>query len=291
MAKRSTVLKKKQKTSSSRAPAERKNQGKPHTSSVYNWLPDLPDQRDLPFSEKFPGVIELPLSVDLRNRCSPIFDQGKIGSCTSNALAAAVEFLVLKNYFSKHKSIGPELLSESNFNPVSRLFIYAMERTQRGSPHLDTGSSLRDGLSALLENGVCPEKSWKYASPLVLKTPSDKVIKEARKLRIKEYFRLQNLAEMKKCLASGFPFVFGFSVYESFESTEVAHSGIMPLPEPSESILGGHAALAVGYDDVSEHLIVRNCWGRKWGQQGYFMMPYAYVVTKKLAQDFWTLRI
>ena len=62
------------------------------------------------------------------------------------------------------------------------------------------------------------------------------------------------------------------------------------MPKFGEGVLGGHAVLAVGYDDKGECLIVRNSWGENWGQKGYFQMPYGYVVGKKLAQDFWTIR-
>ena len=99
----------------------------------------------------------------------------------------------------------------------------------------------------------------------------------------------QNLADMKGCLASGYPFVFGFTVYPSFESDEVARSGIVPIPGASEQTLGGHAVLAVGYDD--NMFIVRNSWGSRWGLAGYFYMPYAYLLDNNLANDFWTIRV
>ena len=96
---------------------------------------------------------------------------------------------------------------------------------------------------------------------------------------------------MKGCLASGYPFVFGFSVYDSFESEAVARSGEMPMPQPTERLLGGHAVLAVGYDDATQRFIVRNFWGRKWGMAGYFTMPYGYMTDSNLADDFWTIRL
>ena len=96
---------------------------------------------------------------------------------------------------------------------------------------------------------------------------------------------------MKGCLASGFPFVFGFTVYESFESQEVAKTGMVPMPAAGESVLGGHAVLAVGYDDGHQRFIVRNSWGTGWGMQGYFTMPYAYLTERDLSSDFWTIRL
>jgi C1A family cysteine protease len=102
---------------------------------------------------------------------------------------------------------------------------------------------------------------------------------------------VQTLGQMKACLASGYPFAFGFSVYESFESDAVAASGVVPLPASSEELLGGHAVLAVGYDDASQRFIVRNSWGEGWGQGGYFTMPYAYLGDRSLASDLWTIRL
>jgi C1A family cysteine protease len=101
----------------------------------------------------------------------------------------------------------------------------------------------------------------------------------------------QVLAQMKGCLASGYPFVYGFTVYESFESTQVAQTGIVPMPASSEKVLGGHAVLAVGYDDSSQRFIVRNSWGPGWSLKGYFTVPYAYLTDSNLSDDFWTIRL
>jgi C1A family cysteine protease len=96
---------------------------------------------------------------------------------------------------------------------------------------------------------------------------------------------------MKGCLASGYPFVFGFTVYESFESAAVANSGHAPMPAPSERAIGGHAVMAVGYEDANQWFLVRNSWGRGWGLAGYFTLPYAYLIQSGLSSDFWTIRI
>ena len=110
--------------------------------------------------------------------------------------------------------------------------------------------------------------------------------------QVVSYRRLvQNLSQMKGCLASGYPFVFGFSVYESFETQTVARTGRIPMPESGETMLGGHAVVAVGYDDAGECFIVRNSWGEKWGLQGHGLMPYAYLSNPDLAADFWTIRV
>ncbi len=102
---------------------------------------------------------------------------------------------------------------------------------------------------------------------------------------------VQTPSQLKGCLASGYPIVFGFTVYESFESDAVAKTGQVPLPKPSEKVLGGHAVLAVGYDETQQRFIVRNSWGKNWGLQGYFTMPYSYLTDNNLADDFWTIRV
>src|SRR4026208_19653 len=101
----------------------------------------------------------------------------------------------------------------------------------------------------------------------------------------------RTLSQMKGCLADGFPFVFGFTVYDTFESAQVARTGVLQMPKPREGVVGGHAVLAVGYDDKSERFTVRNSWGTSWGKRGYFTMPYSYLLTDNLSDDFWTIRL
>ena len=96
---------------------------------------------------------------------------------------------------------------------------------------------------------------------------------------------------MRGCLAGGYPFIFGFTVYSKFESQDVARNGVLSMPGPDEDVVGGHAVLAVGYDDDAKTFLVRNSWGAGWGQAGYFTMPYAYLTTRGLSSDFWTIRI
>jgi C1A family cysteine protease len=96
---------------------------------------------------------------------------------------------------------------------------------------------------------------------------------------------------MKGCLAAGYPFVLGFTVYDSFMSDAVATTGTMPMPGPGETIQGGHAVVAVGYDDPTSRFIVRNSWGAAWGAKGYFTMPYTYLLEEQLSDDFWTIRV
>ena len=149
----------------------------------------------------------------------------------------------------------------------------------------DDGASIRDGIKSVATLGDCPEKVWPYDIKKFASTPSKAAFTEALRYKAVQYQRVSRvLNQMKGCMASGYPFVFGFSVYESFESQKVAKSGVVPMPAPSETLLGGHAVLAVGYDDAMQRFIVRNSWGPKWGMRGYFTMPYGYLTRRGICR-------
>jgi hypothetical protein len=196
------------------------------------------------------------------------------GNCTANALAGNLEFLDNK--------------IDSLYSDVSRLFIYYNERALEGSVDYDSGASLRDGIKTLRKTGYCWEVTWPYLIERFAKKPSLKCYVEAKSHCVQSYHRLMGLSDMLTCLAEGYPFVFGFSVYESFESRKVATTGVVTMPKKDERLLGGHAVMAAGFDQKKKRFLVRNSWGPKWGLEGYFTMPYEYLET--LAQDFWTIR-
>src|SRR5713101_8427056 len=176
-----------------------------HTIKKYGWVPDLPDHRDFLYSA--PQAVlgtKLPKSVDLRPQCPPVYDQEQLGSCTGNAIAGAFQFEQMKQKIA-------------NWVP-SRLFIYYNERVIEGTVSSDSGAQIRDGAKTVASQGVCPEPEWPYDITKFTQKPSAKAYADAAGDRAVSYQSLiQDLNQMKGCLASGYPFVFGFTVYESFE--------------------------------------------------------------------------
>ena len=245
----------------------------------YGWVPDLPDHRDLSYAVPHSVVSQIPSSVDLRDQCPSVYDQGQLGSCTANAIAGGIEFDMLK------QGITPV------FAP-SRLFIYYNERVMEGTVSTDSGAQIRDGIKSVATQGDCPENEWPYDTAKFAAQPPQQCYDDAVKHKALVYRSVdQNLADMKGCLAEGYPFVYGFTVYQSFESQAVAQTGNVPMPNSGEAIVGGHAVVAVGYDDSDRVFICRNSWGEGWGDAGYFYMPYAYLLDNNLSDDFWTVRL
>jgi C1A family cysteine protease len=250
----------------------------PRKIARYGWIPDLPDQRDHLYAAPPAFLSALPSSTDLRSGCPAVYDQGQLGSCTANAIGGAIEFDRL-------------LQKLPDFVP-SRLFIYYNERVIEGTVNSDSGAQIRDGIKTVASQGVCPEPEWPYDIAKFAQKPSAQAYTDAAADRAVSYQSLvQDLNQMKGCLASGYPFVFGFTVYESFETAAVAQSGHAPMPGSGERVIGGHAVMAVGYEDANQWFLVRNSWGGGWGLAGYFTLPYSYLIQPGLASDLWTIRI
>ncbi|MGD0396597.1 MAG: C1 family peptidase [Nitrososphaerales archaeon] len=216
--------------------------------------------------------------MDLRKGCPPVYNQKHLNSCTANAIAAAVEFDLIKQ--KNQRVIFP-----------SRLFIFYNTRAMEGTTRKDEGVYIRDAVKSVARYGDCPESLWRYRVHKFARKPPRRCYEKALKYRAVEYRRIKrNLDHLRGCLASGYPFVFGFHAHEKFEDV-AKKTGILNMPSPGEKVLGKHAVLAVGYDDRSHRLMVRNSWGPKFGLGGYFTMPYDYVLKEDLTADFWAINV
>jgi C1A family cysteine protease len=248
----------------------------------YGWTPDEPDARDHHYTP--PRLTAPPAKFSLRQGFSGVYSQGQLKSCAANAVAAAVQFDRAK-----------QGLPLSDLTP-SRLFIYYNARAIEGTVAWNAPTRVRNVVKGVAKHGACFEGTsadqWPYMIKRFKEKPRAVCFKAAVKDRALQYNRIaRDIAHLKACLASGYPFVFGFIAHKSIEARGVAKTGAIPLPKAHEPKLGGHVVVAVGYDDAKRQIVIRNSWGPEWGDGGYGTMPYDYVLNPQLASDFWTIRL
>lgn len=241
----------------------------------YGWKPDLPDPRDRRLRVARVPAAKLPPRVSLRAKMPPVYDQLALGSCTAQSVCGLFHYHELTD-------ANPRLLVPS------RLFTYYNTRRIEETTPFDAGASIRNTVKSLIRYGVCPETDWPYDPDRFARRPPKACYTKALPMRVTSYGRVeQTLDALRGCLAGGTPVAFGFSIHASFEKPGVDAAGVMPLPAADEAVLGGHAVLAVGYDDARGAFEVRNSWGDRWGDAGHFWMPYALVCDDKTSADFW----
>ncbi|MHA2284120.1 MAG: C1 family peptidase [Promethearchaeota archaeon] len=280
------------------------------------WLPDLPDHRDYTVdrkdvAEKFKSLgqksvhsmlqkvgvskkarVSLPTGVNLSGWCSPIEDQETIGSCTANAGVGLIEYFERRS-FGKHID-------------ASRLFLY---KVTRNLLHItgDTGAYLRTTIGAMTLFGVPPTEYWPYDVDKFDEEPSAFCYAFAQNYQAVQFYRLDPpgtdrkvlLNRIKKYLTAGLPSMFGFTVFSSIWDANT--SGEIPYPSPWDRVEGGHAVVAIGFDDkikikgsssdakeTKGAFLIRNSWGTDWGDDGYGWLPYDYILDW-LAIDWWSL--
>jgi len=250
----------------------------------FGWIRDLPDKRDFMYGFSLSKRSTLDTAVNLVSGMPYVYDQGRLGSCTAQAMAAVYQFTLKEN---KNVTYTP-----------SRLKIYYDERTIEGTVKYDSGATLRSGMKVLAKYGVCPETLWTYNDRTGMnakfkKKPSKKCYNVSKKHKALKYYRVaQREHDLCSSLTLNDPIVFGFAVFESFYSNDVTVNGNVPMPNYNrESMLGGHAVCLVGYNLTTRKFLVRNSWGKNWGLGGYFTMPFDYVLDPHLSADFWALKI
>ena len=247
---------------------------------LYNLCRDTPNMDDnyVLLNLKMGKHIKTIKFIDHRKTCPDVYAQGDIGSCASGALCCI--------FYHNLVEFG-----YSNVFYPSRLFVYYNIRLMKHTVNTDNGGSIRDALKALFAYGACPEQMWDYKIENFAVAPPLEAYDYGRLNRSIIYARVrQNIIHLQQCLLDGYLFAFGMSVYSNFESEETESTGIVKMPEETDVYKGGHAVCAVGFDDDKKVFIVRNSWGDKWGDHGYFYLPYEYIINPELVYDIWTFR-
>lgn len=258
--------------------------GSTHMRHLNGWRKQVVDPRDEPFRLKlhraFTGT---PSAWDNRRICSPVVDQGELGSCTANAFAGLVECNEIKRLAG---TTTPPMLENA-----SRLFQYYATRKIENTVDQDSGATIRDAIKAGALFGVANEKIWPYNTGAFAVEPPQNVWSAAATHKVISYHAITDgdLETMKATLHQGYLIEFGFQVYSYFMSAEMATHGILNIPQGGENPEGGHAVALAGFDDAKKAFLVRNSWGPQWGIGGYFWMSYEYVGNATLASDFWVV--
>lgn len=241
----------------------------------YGYIASPPDYRDLSLMAAPLTRKALPPSADLEPYCGPVFDQGQEGSCTANAGCGNLAYL-----YNRFKGLKVTF---------SRAFLYYQERALDGSlDQGDCGSTGRSSCKVMNQFGVCQDSDMPYVAGDFSTPPNPVQLAVAAHWPSGAYHTLHTVVDIKSCLASDYPVLVGFTVYSSFESQQVAETGIMPVPnKSSEQVLGGHEVLFIGYDDSRQAFKVRNSWGSNWGLSGNFWFPYAAAADPEILIDAW----
>jgi len=249
--------------------------GRPRSTRWYGCRRDTRDARDITFK---PRAIRMPPEVDLRPYLAPVMNQGPIGSCTGHGVTGAFRFLRIK--------------SGKADIPLSRLQNYFDAREMEDSIEADAGAEIRDNIKAAARLGIAREELWPYDITKFADRPPPHVYDNAQNYQAIEFQRVPvSVIGLKQVLADGFPVVIGVSLFDSFESREVEHGGVVPMPDLGvETLVGGHCMLVVGFGQRDGYFTVRNSWGDDWGDGGNCYMPYQYLGSIDYGSDYWVIR-
>lgn len=241
----------------------------PIHKNLYNCDITRADPTTLTFKILPPPPSKMPAKVDLRVKMPPVYNQGNLGSSTANALCTVFAY-------------------DSAGYQGSRLFLYYNEHM------LEQGARtyLSNSVKCLEKYSICPDAEWPYDISKSAIRPPTVCYTDALKHVVVTASNIPNtIISMKHSLSLGIPFIVGIRIFESFESEAVTRTGFVPMPLPSEQILGGHAVVVCGYDDMKQLFIVRNSWGAGWGARGYFYLPYAYLKNPSYSSDLWAISL
>jgi len=247
----------------------------PRSKQWYGCIPDYKDHRDHVMQVAAPQT--LPPSVDLSRWCPPVMNQESLGSCTAHGVSGCARWHILK----RNTTYDFEM---------SRLQLYYDSRMSEGTVDVDSGAMIRDVIKSVAAKGIGHEELWPYDITKFTQPPPQEVYDDAVQYKALHFSRVPvSVNGLKTALANQHPVVIGISVYDSFESDEVARTGMVPMPGPNESMIGGHCMYVIGYGQKPDHFTVRNSWGDDWGDKGNCYIPFNFLGSPTYGSDYWII--
>ena len=250
----------------------------PITQAQYSlgWQPDKGGVVDKAFGPKFLGT-PIKDKVDLRPQMPPVYDQGPIGSCVGNGVAAVVDYAHWKG-------------SQQPFWTPSRLFLYYQGRVAIGTVNQDSGCQIRDVVNATKKLGSPLESLWPYRVNKFTTRPPQTAYADGLKRQTLSAYKAETLEDVQRALSMDLPVVFGVPVYQAIQNVGY-FSWRLPMPNAGERSIGGHCMTVVGYNTADKTLIVRNSWGKNWGRAGHMLMPFEYWIKFQRQTDAWVVSV
>lgn len=236
---------------------------------------DCKDKRDFQYTPQ--KEICLERIFTLCKKMPPILNQGKLGSCAINSICNVIRYC--------------EMIEDKDYSKqLSSLFVYYNVRNMEGNVNEDSGAQIRNVLKSINTHGACYEKTWPNNITQFAEKPTPSCYKEGKDHRTIRYERItQDITHIKYAIQSGFPVVFGLSVFESIEQKSVIKFGIIPFPLNGSKKIGNHCAICCGWDDSRRLFTIMNSWGTNWGDNGYGYISYDYLSNPNFARDFWKI--
>ena len=206
---------------------------------VYGYVPSILDGTENEIKEEDYASLPLPSAYSYLQFMSPILNQGTESTCVPHSISAAYDYY--------NAMIHPESAKNGVFvnKGISIHQIYNA-KTNSGE-----GMSYKEALEFCKSHGVISEKAY-------IKKQDEEPIK------IYDYARVCSMLAIKQSLVINGPVMIATYVKD---------------PEAPEFWkgrynYGGHATCLIGYDDKKSAFLLRNSWGKNFGDDGYVWFPY-----------------